>query len=254
MPTPEEIKAAAAVTEQPPKAPEGDVKPEGAKPAEAAKPDPRDAELKTAREEAARAKDEADRAKRLMVGLAQKMQQAEAGRGAPEPEPDDKAVERLREAIEQDPEGVLDEHFNRRMAPILKDRYELDARLNFDREREKIVSKHGEDKWKKYEPELAKFLEPMSLTTKAAPGAIAQAFDFVRLQHFDDEVNEAVEKRMNRDKHMTTEGGSSVGTRRASKAPIGEVERQIMKEYGMDEDAWRKYGGGHGMSASDLEE
>lgn len=216
--------------------------------AKAAEPNP---DLVAAREEAKKAREEADRAKGLLVRLAQRLQSAPA---APEPEEnDDDARARLKQAIEEDPEGVLDQHFNARMAPILKDRYEQDARMLKEREIEKIVAKHGKDEWNKYKDQVDEFMGNMSLTTKANPGAWERAYDFVRLQHVDDIVEAKVQERMNRDKQMATETGSSVGTRRPSKAPLSALEADIMKEYDMTDEEWRKYGGGTAMSEGEIE-
>lgn len=208
-------------------------------------------EIAALRAETAQAREEAERAKRLMVGLATRMGAGQ--QAAPTVEDDGKAPERLREALETDPESAMDDHFNRRMAPILRDRYEHDASMNQIRERDKLVAKHGEEKYKKYEKEVGEFMGDMSLTTRAAPGAYERAFDFVRLQHLDEEVEAEVAKRMNRDKQITTEGGSSVGTRRPSKAQLSATEREIMTEYGMNEEEWRKYGGGSAMSQGEIE-
>lgn len=216
--------------------------------------DPRDkaiAELKT----------ENERSKRYVVTLVQRFKEAmeERGSGGEDlEEAQERELKKFKERFEENPRQALDEHFNQRLAPILERQQQGAVVQNRERGLEKLVSTYGQEKVQKYMPEVEKFLEGMSAETLAAPSAWEDAFRFIRSNHFDEEVAEAVKKHIGENEpnedNMFVEGANRTAPARGNKPRFSGLEKKIMQDMGMKEDEWVKYGGGNGSSTFSGEE
>lgn len=186
---------------------------------------------------------DSDKAKRYVVGLVKRFQESSAQPKA-KADPEDQE-DAFKEALENNPEAAMDAHFNRRMQPIMAEQYGAGE----VRDREAARMKIGADRYDKYSEEIESFISTMTPSTKAHPGAHEEAFNYVRMQHFDEEVAEAVQGHMTKkesDRKMTAEGSTSTSPGRGpAKGSLSSMEREIMGEMGIDEDTWRKFGGGN---------
>ena len=231
--SPQELEAAAAA-----KAAE-DQKAQGAKVEEGKKVDVESEEVKTLKAALVASKEESERAKRYVVNLVGRLKEAAATQ--PSATEDKEAeLEKFKERFEKDPEAALDEHFQKRVAPLQRGTLERQAALFKERAQEKF----GE-KWQKYEAEIEDFMEPMSIETRSQPGAWEEAFRYVRMLHFDDELKEAVEAKTSREKETQLEGASRTLSDRKTVKPLSSLENKVREEFGMSEEEWRKFGGGN---------
>jgi hypothetical protein len=143
----------------------------------------------------------------------------------------------MREQLQQDPIGVLDAHFQARMAPMreayLKNQDALNRQLAAER-----LSKQG---WKDYEKEVDAFMAPVPYEVRAQPGAYESAFRIVLANHLDEEVEKRVAaKQRPRDESFVEPASGGPG--RAKPAPIlSEVEKSVAREFGMSEEEYAKW-------------
>ena len=94
--------------------------------------------------------------------------------------------EQIREGIYTAPGQTLDEHFNRRMMPVLQDYYGTQAGVA----RELGLAKVPEEDRKKYGTDAEKLMEAVDPATKANPAAWVQAFNLVKAQHLPEIIKE----------------------------------------------------------------
>jgi hypothetical protein len=87
--------------------------------------------------------------------------------------------EQIREGIYTAPGATLDEHFNRRMTPVLQDYYNTQAGVA----RELGLAKVSEADRTRYGDEAAELMKAVDPVTKANPNAWVQAFNLVKAQH-----------------------------------------------------------------------
>ena len=207
-------------------------------------------QLDAAKAKASEAEAESERAKRYIVQLVQRFQE---GRGTQQQQNQPSEAERaqaIKDRLEEDPQSVLDEHFNERMTPLLEQQLRNTASSNRQLAKERlsgIKDAEGVSKWDKYEKEVDEFMKPLSLETQAQPGAWENAFQFIRSQHLDDEIQDALKAQARRDANGFVEGSGSGATSGGASAvkPLSTLEKQIAAEYGMSDEEWRKYGGGN---------
>lgn len=198
---------------------------------------------------------ENERSKRYVVTLVQRFKEAmeERGNGGEDPEEaQERELKKFKERFDENPRQALDEHFNQRLAPILERQQQGAVVQNRERGLEKLVSTYGAEKVQKYMPEVEKFLEGMSAETLAAPSAWEDAFRFIRSNHFDEEVAEAVKKHTSSEEpsedNMFVEGANRTAPARGNKPRFSSLEKKIMTDMGMNEEDWVKFGGGRNSS------
>jgi hypothetical protein len=150
-------------------------------------------EGKAAKEEAA-----ADRAKVVeLEETAKRTPPRPAAPGVPKTAAEIQAetYEEIREGIYTAPGHTLDQHFNRRMGPVLQDYYNTQAGVA----KELGLAKVSEEDKKKYGAEAEKLMEAVDPVTKANPNAWGQAFNLVKAQHLPEIIEsekEAVRKEL----------------------------------------------------------
>jgi hypothetical protein len=202
-------------------------------------------DVTTLKQRLALAEDEADRAKRFIVNFVSDRQAKDQPTG-PEADPiGHVAPGDFIEGFKEDPIGLLDKHFATRMAPIVADNLEARAKDNRTRARERL----GAEVWKDYGEEIDRFMEGMSLHTRANPGSYEEALNFVRAKNIDKEIERGIARRLAQQTAERTSavegGGSSSGaTNGGARGPgMTDVEKQIAKGFGMSEKEWMKYKG-----------
>lgn len=153
----------------------------------------------------------------------------------------------LQERLNEDPEAVLEEHYNRRTAPIVKASLENQARIV----RELAVSKLNSQKlyeggpslWERYGDEVDTFLNQFpDVSTRAAPDAYEAAIQWVRSKHIDEEITEREKARNEAEKRAFVEGpsaGAASGPRK--KVALSDVERAVAKGLNLTEEEYRQY-------------
>jgi hypothetical protein len=200
-------------------------------------------DVATLKQRLASAEDEADRAKRFIVNFVSDRQAKDTSGPAEDPigavPPGD-----FIESFKEDPIGLLDKHFATRMAPIVADNLEARAKDNRTRARERL----GAEVWETYGEDIDRFMEGMSLHTRANPGSYEEALNFVRAKNIDKEIERGVARRlaeMNQESRSAVEGGGShsgAPARGNGRGPVmTDEERQIAKGFGMTEKEWMKY-------------
>jgi hypothetical protein len=216
---------------------------------ETEKPEPQQSEpvddVATLKQRLALAEDEADRAKRFIVNFVSD-RNAKEPPGPPADPIAHVAPGDFIEGFKEDPIGLLDKHFATRMAPIVADNLEARAKDNRSRARERL----GAELWGTYGEEIDRFMEGMSLHTRANPGSYEEALNFVRAKNIDKEIERGVKARldqMNTESRSAVEGGGSHSGASPSngRGPgMSDVEKQIAKGFGMSEKEWMKYKSG----------
>jgi hypothetical protein len=153
----------------------------------------------------------------------------------------------LQERLNEDPESVLEEHYNRRTAPIVKANLENQAKIV----RELAISKLGNTKlydggpslWERYGDEVDQFLGQFSdPSTRAAPDAYDAAIQWVRSKHIDEEITERERARREAEKRSFVEGpsvGAAAGARK--KVALNDVERAVAKGLNLSEEEYLQY-------------
>jgi hypothetical protein len=97
--------------------------------------------------------------------------------------------EQIREGIYSAPGANLDEHFNRRMTPVLRDYYETQAGVA----RELGLGKVSEADKTKYGAEATELMRVVDPVTRANPNAWVQAFNLVKAQHLPEIIEQEKE-------------------------------------------------------------
>lgn len=153
----------------------------------------------------------------------------------------------LQERLNEDPEAVLEEHYNKRTAPIVRANLENQAKIV----RELAVSKlnnvklydGGPSLWERYGDEVDQFLGQFpDVSTRAAPDAYEAAIQWVRSKHIDEEITEREKARNEAEKRAFVEGptaGAAAGPRR--KVALTDVERAVAKGLNLTEEEYRQY-------------
>lgn len=218
-------------------APDGGSKVEQGTPAAA--PDPREAELNQLKEDNRRLAELADRSSKDAAGaqayvktIMEQMQHAAARvdqiRNAP-------TQEQIRQAFDEDPQGVLDRHFQERMAPIVHTHLENTA---------EIVKSHFVDRvkedpdWKAYKGEVEEFMKNIEPAVKAQPGAWDRAFAFVRSNHLDEIADRRAERILAQKQESFTEGKGISGAPGAKKVTLSEEQKLIAKGLRLSEEEY----------------
>ena len=178
-------------------------------------------------------------AKRYVAQLAQKLNENAA---PAQPDAGDE-LERFKEEFEKDPQAALDKHLQDRMGPALQNLHQDAAAREVG-----AAKQRDPDLWTKYGPEIEKFMEPMSLETRSKGASWDDAAKFIKARHFDEEVEEAVKKRLDqaKDEHGVSffESSSGVGNGGSSASPrLSPVEADIAKNFGMTAEEWTKFKG-----------
>lgn len=93
---------------------------------------------------------------------------------------------RVREGIFSHPAMTLDEHFQYRMGPVLRQHYESQSGLA----KEVALAKESDTDRKKYGGEVDKLMSAVDPVTKANPASWTQAFKFVRAEHLEEIVKD----------------------------------------------------------------
>ena len=218
------------------------------------------AAVKTAQGESVAAKQQAqqmvNKAKEYIVKVTSQLAQ----RGRQEvPKETEEDPETFAKLLQEDPEGALDEHFAKRMGPLLAKQNEVDTANARDQVRKELSSKSWYSKGEKgedltfldiYGDSLDKFMEGMPANLRADPQQWKRAVDFVRTQNLDAERDAAVqaklaEKEADSAKGILVEGPTPPGGRGTpARARLDSTELALMKEFDMDEKEWLEYGGG----------
>jgi len=93
------------------------------------------------------------------------------------------------------PDQYLDAQLKKRLGPLVETFANAQRTLGKDRIRQQIKEKEGSDElYKKYEPEMDKFVSQLAPQVQADPRAYEVAFNYVRSLHFEDEVESKAKK------------------------------------------------------------
>lgn len=182
---------------------------------------------------------EREQARGYAYALTQRLAQTEQARPEVDANPEERQ-QRVKQALDDDPEGTLDAHFRERVAPLMANQYRTLANMNKDA----FVRSIDPKQWQKYAPEVEEFVKGFSPETMAEKDAWANAFNFVRMNHLDDIVEERLRERaeeQNR-KNLLESGATGAASSTAPTRQISNAEKDAMAYFGMDEKEWRKYG------------
>lgn len=178
------------------------------------------------KETAERAQVEAERSKSYLGAVVGKIQEV-AAKAKPA------SKEEIRERLSEDPEAVLDEMFQARVAPLLQENYKnLDATS-----REVTKQKLGET-WKTYEKEVDEFMGNMPMDVRARPDAWESALAYVRSRHIDEEVEARVKRKL--DKSTNMENASPSSPSKPARRGLSTDEKAIAKGLEISEEDWVK--------------
>jgi hypothetical protein len=145
------------------------------------------------------------------------------------------------EAFKENPQAALDAHWNARMNPVLSEHLTTQSVIMRKEARQEIVEKYGKKAWDKYAESVDAFMEGMSPSTKAKPGAWIEAYRYVVAANLDNEVEEQVKDRLEREIGSQLEGVTGASKMSYEKgAPLTPIEKNLAKEFGMSQEEWRK--------------
>lgn len=168
--------------------------------------------------------------------------QMQATPRTPDPDPDPITSE----ILEADPEAVLDQHFQRKVAPLI----EQQARVNAANNRSMAVQKFGEE-FKKYEKEIDNVAGKMNLEALQQPGVYENIVNHVRAQHLPEIIEESVKAELTkREQESQAEGstglpsaagGSAAAAAGATKLPsVDDDEAAVAAKFGKTPEQWAK--------------
>jgi len=160
--------------------------------------------------------------------------QRAAAAGDPQAQSAEKQVKTLRDEFDDDPVAAMNKLVTMRVGPIVQEYFGRTA----DTEREAAKVKHGKT-FDRYEKEIDDFMKDMPLDVKAKPGSYTQALKYVRSLHLDDEIEEA--RKAERERAAQPEGASLSEPDKEKKRALSRDEREVMKNFNMDEDEWERY-------------
>lgn len=152
----------------------------------------------------------------------------------------------LAERLQEDPEAVLEEHYNRRTAPIIRANLETQARQSRELAVMKLKNQPlyegGPSLWDRYGEECDQFLSQFPAESRASPDAYDAAVGWVRSKHIDEEVAEREKVRREAEKRSFVESptaGPQGGQRK--KAALSDVERAVAKGLNLTEEEFLQY-------------
>lgn len=136
--------------------------------------------------------------------------------------------------FDDNPEAVVNEMFNERVAPIVGEYLTNTARQN-----RVAAAKELGDNWNRYEREIDDFMSTMPLDVQAKPGAWESAYRYILAGHLDEELERREKSKRERASQAEGVGGQRQPGRAA---PLDPIEKELMKAFGMNEKDWREYG------------
>jgi hypothetical protein len=160
----------------------------------------------------------------------------------PDPDPDPIT----NEVLEADPEATLDQHFQRKITPLLQQQ----ARVNAANNRENARSKFG-DEFKKYEKEIDSVASKMTLEALQSPGSYENIVNHVRAQHLPEIIEESVKAELTKREQEaqgegstglpSAAGGSAAAAEGATKLPgVDDDEAAVAAKFGKTPEQWAK--------------
>lgn len=196
--------------------------------------------LKTQLEELRKAAEfhrkDAQKAKEYVTALVAKMD--EQASQAPKRDPEEEA-DRFLEAFKSNPTGalqsVIEDHWHRRMQPIVTESLTNQAHQM----KTLAIQEIGKQKWDKYGEEVEEFMSGMSPSMQAKPGAWQEAYRFIVAKHLDEEVEERLKQKLEKETSSQLEGSSRAGggAYRGGDT-LSELERKIAREFNMSDEEW----------------
>jgi hypothetical protein len=144
----------------------------------------------------------------------------------------------MREALNENPEAVLDHHFATRMQPLIQ------QSLGYQIETAKTLfeQRHSQDEdYVAYKDELTEFMKGIPPEVKANPAAWDNAMDFVRAKH----LKEIVERRTNKihkmDKQAFGEPPSGSAPMSSKKPTLNDDQKAIAEGLGLTEAEYMEF-------------
>lgn len=143
----------------------------------------------------------------------------------------------LKDKLDADPEGVLDEHFRTRMGPLYAGYMENQSNMNRQLFADRIArDPEWKEDWTKYEKEVDEFMKTVPPDVRAQPGAYERAFKFVLAEHLDDVVKARKTRSISpQEKAAFVEGPSGAAPRERKVETLTDVEKQVAKGLGISE-------------------
>ena len=150
--------------------------------------------------------------------------------------------ERLREEMNEDPIGVLDRHFQSRIAPLANTYADNQAQLNRQLTAERLSRDEvNRELWQKYEKEVDEFMSTMPGQVRVQPNAYENAFRFVLSQHLDEVVDLRVSKRSEAEKRAFVEPATAAVGAQPKKVDLSDLEKQVARGLGMTDEEYSKW-------------
>ena len=151
-------------------------------------------------------------------------------------------AESLRERMNDDPIGVLDQHFQSRIAPLANTYAENQAALN----RQLTAERMGRDEntrelWGKYEKEVDEFMSTMPGQVRVQPNAYENAFKFILAQHLDEVIEHRTARKTETEKRAFVEPATAAEGARPKKADLSDIEKQVARGLGLTDDEYVKW-------------
>jgi hypothetical protein len=169
---------------------------------------------------------------RLKVQNAEREAELQRIKNPPQQQLSDEDKEALRERdFLSRPTKFMDQQFEERLAPLRKTYFEGQALTVKEMMRGKLKE------FAKHEKKVDEYLSQLPLEARANPQAIEGAYKLARLDDLD-----AREAELSAKYGLHTETGGTPPQSSHSKPQIDDEERKVMKEWGMSEEDWVKYG------------
>lgn len=146
----------------------------------------------------------------------------------------------LREALNDNPQAVLDHHFASRMQPLIEQNlgYQVATARGMFEQKLQAAPDFVREEYTKYKDELEEFMKGIPAEVKANPAAWDNALDFVRAKHLDEIVERRKTRATKMERAAFVEGPSS-GQPSRSKAPtLSDDQKAIAKGLGMTEEEY----------------
>src|SRR5213080_2789784 len=151
-------------------------------------------------------------------------------------------VEQLRERMNDDPIGVLDQHFQSRIAPLANTYAENQAALNRQLTAERLSRDEvNRELWQKYEKEVDDFMSTMPGQVRVQPNAYENAFKFILAQHLDEVIEHRTSKKTEAEKRAFVEPATAAEGARPKKVDLSDLEKQVARGLGLTDEEYIKW-------------
>ena len=151
----------------------------------------------------------------------------------------------LAEQLQQDPERVLNEHYNKRTAPLMnavtQNQAQVAKELAIRQLKEEILPDDKTSVWEKYGGEIEEFLKPYDVSLKTRVDAWTAAAQWVRSRHVKEEVQMVRAADAEKSNAHFSAAPTAAKGRAPAKKGLSEAQKKVAKGLGLTDDEYSEF-------------